>query len=294
MLARALLARRCLSTSSDQIFLARRCLSTSTRLTKGHSKWQNIQKDKQAGDAARSKAINIFMSKIRTAVNQNGGLDVRLNKSLANVLKEYKAESLPMDTWNRCLQRLKDKPEQTHYFDVIGPSGSFFVVETLTDSKTRMDNTLRKYMNNVGHFRHANGTILSTFNETGVLLVSSKRSDGSPVEMDTLEALCVDMDCEDLAVIEEEDGDKWELICPVLRLQTVSSRLVELGYSVECAEVQWRSKHTVTLNQDDAVKVERFYRLLQQDGDIKQIFDNLEPETGEEEMQASEGRSSMV
>ncbi len=58
----------------------------------------------------------------------------------------------------------------------------------------------------------------------------------------------------------------------------VPCRLNELGYVVERTEGQWRAINTVTLNTDDSAKVETFYKFLQQDDDIKQVFDNLEPE----------------
>ncbi len=59
---------------------------------------------------ARSKAIAAFMNRMRGAVNRGGGTDPKMNHLLANVFKDYKAASLPLEPWNRSIERLKVSP----------------------------------------------------------------------------------------------------------------------------------------------------------------------------------------
>lgn len=81
-------------------------LSTSAVLLKGHSKWQNIKETKGKNDAARSAKISFLLRKVRTAV-KHGGFDPKFNKALSNLVQDYRALNLPMDTLNRYLQRIK-------------------------------------------------------------------------------------------------------------------------------------------------------------------------------------------
>lgn len=43
----------------------------------------------------------------------------------------------------------KEKPEVEVTFNVIGPSGTFFIIEAETDNRNVLENTLRKYFNKV-------------------------------------------------------------------------------------------------------------------------------------------------
>uniref|UniRef100_A0A914RU56 TACO1/YebC-like second and third domain-containing protein n=1 Tax=Parascaris equorum TaxID=6256 RepID=A0A914RU56_PAREQ len=91
----------------------------------------------------------------------------------------------------RLQQVMDDKPEATHYFDVIGPSGSFFVIETETDSKSRMHQTIAKYMNKVGGgFRFATDTgVRRRFEEKGVIHVSDVKGTAA-VPLDVVRHVC--------------------------------------------------------------------------------------------------------
>ena len=83
-------------------------------------------------------------------------------------------------------------------FDVIGPSGTFFIVIAETDNKKTFESTLRKYFNKVlflnvlnepffqvGGFRMATdaSAVRSWFNEKGVILVDTKK-DGKDIKLE--------------------------------------------------------------------------------------------------------------
>lgn len=89
---------------------------------KGHSHWQNIQKGKKAEDDKKGKLINTYIVKLKDAVAAPGGFDVKLNKKLAALIavsyiplgstkngyfQDYRKDSLPMETLNRRLEKLK-------------------------------------------------------------------------------------------------------------------------------------------------------------------------------------------
>lgn len=85
------------------------CLSknfgTSATRSKGHSKWDNIKDTKGKKDAERSKLINQYLEKLKNITAD--GFDPKLNKKLLNLQLEYKKNSLPMDTFNKRLEKLK-------------------------------------------------------------------------------------------------------------------------------------------------------------------------------------------
>ena len=101
------------------LFLSSNKICFCSSQLKGHSHWQNVAKTKTTKDQEKAKNINIFAKKIVNAVKE--GFDPAINKKLAKVMevnkyfrnsfksffKEYKKESLPMETFNKILERQK-------------------------------------------------------------------------------------------------------------------------------------------------------------------------------------------
>ncbi|KAK6043875.1 DNA-binding regulatory protein, YebC/PmpR family [Cooperia oncophora] len=246
--------------------IARRGLCFSSGLFKGHSKWQNIKATKGKNDMLRSKAITTLLTKVKAAV-AHGGYDTKLNRELAALEQEFRSKGLPLDTFKNFLTKMKEKPEVDVQFNVIGPSGTFFIIEAETDSKRALENTMRKYFNKVGGFRFASeaSAVLSWFEQKGVLSVKRK-----------MEEIGIELDCEDVSLVEDE-GRVFELVCDPGKLAKVEKALTSKGLIVESAELQFRPLHPIKVESEDAAKIEKLYEYLQEDESIRQIFDNIVP-----------------
>ncbi|VDO22966.1 unnamed protein product [Haemonchus placei] len=256
--------------------IARRGICFSRGLLKGHSKWQNIKETKGKNDMLRSKAITALLTKVRSAV-QRGGFDTKLNRELAGLEQEFRAKGLPLDTFKKFLVKMKERPEVEVQLNVIGPSGTFFIIEAETDNKKVLENTMRKYFNKVGGFRFASeaSAVQSWFEQKGVLSVSEKAK-GESVPMEQMEEIGIELDCEDVSLVEDEHR-LYELVCEPGRLTKVETALTEKGFVVESAELQYRPLHPIHIESEDAAKVGKLYEFLQEDESIRQIYDNIVP-----------------
>jgi len=144
----SLVARRSISVTSWVGLLA------TPPCQKGHSKWQNIKATKGKNDMIKSQATNQLLRKVRSAVTR-GGFDLKLNRELSALESDFRSQGLSLDTFKNFLQKLKDKPDVEYTFDVIGPGGTFFIIQAETDNKKVFESTLRKYFNKLGGFRIA-------------------------------------------------------------------------------------------------------------------------------------------
>ncbi|KAK0420873.1 hypothetical protein QR680_014939 [Steinernema hermaphroditum] len=171
----------------------RLAIHVSAVCPKGHSKWQNIKATKGKNDMLKSRQTNYLVRKVKSVVKK-GGFDLKLNKDLAAVQLEFKQQGLSLDAFNNALKRLK--PEQTIYYDIIGPAASLFVVETETDSKNRMTNTIQKYLNKIGSFRIAQDSIKNRFEEKGVITTDVKLKD-KELTLEQMEEIAIELDCEE-------------------------------------------------------------------------------------------------
>ncbi|VDM59397.1 unnamed protein product [Angiostrongylus costaricensis] len=264
--------------------IGRRGIFLSSGLLKGHSKWQNIKEIKGKNDLLKSRAMSILLKKVKPVVSR-GGFDPKLNKELAGLEQDFRSQGLPLDTFRNFLVKLKarnaqnirEKPEYEVVFNVIGPSGTFFIVEAETESRKMMENTMRKYFNKVGGFRFASdpSAVQSWFQQKGIVNVKEV-VEGRPVPLEKMEEIGIELDCEDVSLV-ESDGRTFELVCESENLSRVESALADRGFSIESAEVQFRPTHPVRVNGEDAAKIGKFYDLLQEDESIRQIYDNIEP-----------------
>ncbi|KJH48809.1 DNA-binding regulatory protein, YebC/PmpR family [Dictyocaulus viviparus] len=260
--------------------ISRRGIYVSSQFFKGHSKWQNIKETKGKNDALRSKAINLMLNKVRAAVIR-GGFDPKVNQDLADLEQKFKSKNLPLEVLRNFLTKLKERPEYEVVFNVVGPSGTFFIVEAVTDNKKVLEYTMRKYFNKVGGFRFAtsDSAVQSWFNRKGVVNVKTV-SQQRPVSLEEarIEEIGIELDCEDVALV-ENDERMYQLICESQKLATVECALSDRGFSVESAEIEFRPTHPVRVEGEDLAKIGKFYEFLQEDDSIRQIYDNIEPET---------------
>jgi len=104
------------------------------------------------------------------------------------------------------------------------------------------------------------------------------KKDGKDVKLDQMEEIGIELDCEEVTLVAEE-VKKFELICDPKKVANVEADLMKMGFSVDSAEIQFRALHPSPLQGEDATKVEKFYEMIQEDENIKQIFDNIEPES---------------
>lgn len=258
-------------------------LSTTLPLEKGHSKWQNIRETKGKNDSIRSQKISFFLRKIKTAI-KNDGFDPKFNKNLEKLQTEYKSQSLPIDTLNKYLVRLKEKPDITCFYDLIGPSGSFIIVEAETDNYNRTKNTVQKYIKKAGGVRLSASSLRNRFDEKGFIIVAPTKTDGSKVVLETLEEVGIELDCEDVSKLEDRDeGPVIEMTVDATKLNKVEAQLVEHGYNVENSEVRLIAHHFVSLSAEESASLEKLYELLGEDEDVTQIHDNIEGDEAQQQ-----------
>ncbi|GMT18028.1 hypothetical protein PFISCL1PPCAC_9325, partial [Pristionchus fissidentatus] len=258
-----------------------RSISSTPVALKGHSKWQNIKATKGKNDLIKSQAMNSLLKKV-SAATRKGGFDLKLNRELAGLEQEFRAQGLPLDTFKTYVQRLKDKPEQPFRFELIGPSGSFFIIDTEAPNRSGIASSINKYMNKTGGFRLAadSSAVLTWFDSKGVVRVDSVDKAGAAISFEKAEEMGIELDCEQIDSVEGEEGKaKYEMLCDPKHVGSVEEGLVKQGLVIESAEVEMRPKHPIALSEADQKVVEKFYEFLQEDENVKAIYDNIQPDS---------------
>lgn len=105
----------------------------------GHSKWQQIKRQKGATDAKKSQAFS-KMARIIT-LSARKGENPDTNPELRVAIEKARAINMPADNIERAIKRGAGKLEgaqlENFRFEAYGPGGTAIIIEGITDSKNR-------------------------------------------------------------------------------------------------------------------------------------------------------------
>ena len=125
----------------------------------GHSKWSSIKHKKGATDAKRGKLFTKLIREITVSAKMGGG-DPANNPRLRKAISDAKGQSMPGDTIDRAVKRGSGELEGMSYDEVLyegtGPSGSLFLIESLTDNRNRSVAEIRKIFERLPRKGHEN------------------------------------------------------------------------------------------------------------------------------------------
>jgi len=117
----------------------------------GHNKWSQIQRQKGATDAAKSRAFAKFSRLIALESKKaNGSLT---SPGLASVISRAKAVNMPKDSIDRAVAKGTSKDagelEQVSY-EFYGPAGAAVIVSALTDNRNRTTQEIKHLISKSG------------------------------------------------------------------------------------------------------------------------------------------------
>ena len=155
-----------------------------------------------------AKTFTKIGKEITIAVKQ-GGPDVVGNSRLRALLAEARSENMPKDNVEKAIKRALEKNQgdfKEVVFEVYGPHGIAYLVETATDNNTRTVANVRSYFTKCGGSLGTSGSVSFMFDHKCVFKI--KYQEG--LDIDELQlALC---DCDDdpevfIEEVEDKDGE---------------------------------------------------------------------------------------
>lgn len=155
-------------------------------------------------DAKKAKTNAVFGKKIIMAVKDGGSADPNSNRALFDLMKQARANSVPVDNINRAIKKATegnagDFKEST--FEAYGFGGASLVVNILTDNNKRASSDIRVVINKRDGKVAEPGSVLFMYDRKGKIEVDAKLD-----EEKVLEA-AINIGCDDYELLEgEEDG----------------------------------------------------------------------------------------
>lgn len=237
----------------------------------GHSKWHSIKHKKAAADAKRGASFTKIANLISIAAKQGGG-DPEMNFSLRLAVSKAKAANMPAANIERAIKKGTGDGGGIVYEEITyegyGPGGVAIIIETATDNRNRTGTEVRTAVTKHGGSMGTSGSVLFQFDRKGVIEVNQKPGEDADEAMLNI----IETGADDI----EESGDGFIVYTAASRLDAVRKKVLEAGYEVTKAELQYIPKTTVTVDEKVAGQLMRIMDTLDDLDDVTNVSSNFD------------------
>lgn len=234
----------------------------------GHSKWSTIKRQKGATDAKKGQLFTKLSYAITIAAKQ-GGLDPSTNFKLRLAIDKARAANMPKDSIERAIQKASggEKSEMDELiYEGFGPGGTAVVVQTITDNKQRTVSEVKNLFEKNGGNMGSQGSVAYLFEKLGEITVLKGGKNADELLEMGLDAGVSDMD---------EDELKVYYYTNFADLFKVKQVLEEKGIAVEEAELIYKPKTTIEVDEVTGEKVMNLVEKLEELDDVQKVYTNL-------------------
>lgn len=236
----------------------------------GHSKWATIKHKKGATDAKRGKLFTKLIREITVAAKM-GGSDPGNNPRLRKAITDAKGQSMPGDTIERAVKRGAGELEGVAYEEVLyegtGPSGTLFLVESLTDNRNRSVAEIRKIFERNNGLLGGHGTAAWAFDRKGLLQVA--KADATE---DQLMEFAVGAGADDYS----DGGEEWQVTTPPDQLNVVLDALAQAKITVKSSQLGFLPKAKKPVTDRDAEVAINLAEMLDDHDDVQHVYSDFD------------------
>lgn len=237
----------------------------------GHSKWATIKRAKGAADAKRGKIFSV-LSKELTLAARDGGGDPNFNPRLRTCVNKAKAANMPFDNVERAIKKGTGELPGVVYEEIVyegyAPGGVGIIIEVTTDNKNRSASSVRSTITKHGGNLAGPGAVSFNFERKGQFIVSAGK-----IGEDELMELALEAGADDV----KNEGDHFEVTCPMADYDRLSEAFNQKGLETESAELAYLPNVTVPINDIDlARKILHLIDVLDDLEDVKAVHSNID------------------
>lgn len=238
----------------------------------GHSKWNNIKRKKEASDSKKANIFSKLGKEITIAVKTGNSGDLNVNRKLRDVVAKAKAQNMPNDNINRCIQKAIGDSTASSYEEItyegFGPCGVSVIVEALTDNKNRAAADIRHIFSKAGGSLGQTGSVGYMFNKKGYFLIEKN----DKIDEDELMLEVLDNGADDFI----SDEEYIEVLCDPKSFSDILEKLQDRNIKFEEAEIKQIPTIKKELNSEEEEKLNDFLDRLEENDDVQNVWHNAD------------------
>ncbi len=236
------------------------------RQVAGHSQFSNIKHRKEVQDAKKAKKFTKLRREIIVAA-KSGLSDPELNPRLRAAITSARREGLPKDKIDNAIKSSTNSAEDNDYQEVFyegyGPAGAAIILHSLTNNRNRTASELRFiFSRNNGNLAEV-GSVNYLFDNVGLISYDKKNEK------------IFDFALENNAIDIEEKHDSYNIICEIKLFGTLRDILHKEFGEAKTSKRIWLPKETLSLTEDNYVKVKKLIYALDDNDDVQSVYHNI-------------------
>jgi len=236
----------------------------------GHNRWSSIKHKKGAADAKRGKIFTKIIKEITVAARMGGG-DPSGNPRLRHAIDEAKAANMPGDNVTRAIKKGTGELEGVSYEEItyegVGPSGTLFLIETLTDNRNRTNPELKKIFERHNGQLGTSGSAAWAFDGKGLIYVPKENA-----EEEQLFEIAVGAGAENV----EDVGDRWMITTERTSLEEVRQAVTSAGINGATGQLSKLPKNKKVVEGREAEVLMNLVEALEDHDDVQKVYSDFE------------------
>ena len=236
----------------------------------GHSHWAKVKRGKAVTDARRGKVWGKLARRIIVGARSGGG-NPSENLMLRYAIDEARAANMPNDTIDRAIKKGTGELGTAAYEHVMyegyGHGGVAFLVDCLTDNRSRTAPELRTVFDRHGGQLAGANSVAWMFHSKGLFLVAADQ-----VEEDALMELALEAGAEDV----RREGDSFEVLCEAGAFPKVKQALADQKVPTLSAAVEMVPATRVPVGADKAGQIVALLEALEDHDDVQNVYANFD------------------
>ena len=238
----------------------------------GHSKWNNIKRQKEKTDAARAQIFTKIGKEMAIAIRE-GGPDPNNNSKLRELIAKAKANNVPNENIERVIKKFSGNNDIVYEeitYEGYGPGGVAVIVKTATDNRNRTAGNIRSYFSKYHGNMGQTGCVSYMFETKGLIVILDE--DGN-IDEDQLMECALEAGAADFVA----DEGVFEIYTEPDDLESVRDAIRAAGYTTESADrVEVPSTFAHLDSEDDIKFMDLLLSRLEEDDDVQEVFHNWE------------------
>lgn len=238
----------------------------------GHSKWANIRRKKEATDSKRANIFSKIGKELTVAVKLGGSGDPNVNSKLKDVISKAKANNMPNDNINRCIQKALGDSNSANYEEIVyegfGPCQTAVIVEAMTDNKNRAAADIRSIFSKSGGSLGQTGSVGYMFEKKGYILIEQN----GEIDEDELMLNVLDNGAEDFV---SEEGF-IEITSLPENFSKLRDYIESINLSPVAADIRQIATIKKELSDEEEVKFQNFLDKLEDNDDVQNVWHNAD------------------
>ena len=238
----------------------------------GHSKWANIKRKKEATDTKRANIFSKLGKELTVAVKMGGSPDPNVNRKLRDVIAKCKANNMPNDNINRCIQKAAGDANADNYEEItyegFGPCGVAVIVEATTDNKNRTAADVRHIFSKAGGSLGVNGAVSYMFEKKGYILIEKAEN----IDEDELMMTVLDAGADDFV----PDEEYIEIFTSPDTFSEVLEAVEKTGAKIVESDVRQIANMKKELTEEEEEKMQNFLDKMEENDDVQNVWHNAD------------------